>query len=111
MKDYNQHKFSIGSFLVGVASAAIAGGYFLFLSKRAKHNRLKVDLWLEDAKEEIFSKLEKIKDVTQEKFDDVVHGVMKKYAQFKDLKEDKIDKIKQGLKEQWEEVREEMDED
>ncbi len=112
MKDFHNHKGnSFGAFLAGVLTAVAAGGYLFFGSKKARRNRQKVDWWIEDAKEEIFAKMEKAKDFSREKFDEIIDGVMRKYSKFKDLKDDAVDDFKTEMRRRWEEIREEEDDE
>jgi gas vesicle protein len=108
--NHNHKNSGFGMFLAGVVSAVLMGGYLFFGSKKAKSNRKKVEWWLEQAKEEVTEKLEKVKDLTKEKYDEIADSVFKKYSQFKNMKKEKIDKIKDEIRKSWEEIDEEDDE-
>lgn len=109
MKDYYHRKNNVGTFLLGALTTIAVGGYLFFGSKKSRRNREKVDWWIEDVKDEVFTKVDKLKDVSREKFDDIVDNAMRKYSRFKNIKEDTIDKIKEDLRQRWEEIREEED--
>ena len=55
--------------------------------------------------------MEKAKDFSREKFDEIIDGVMRKYSKFKDLKDDAVDDFKTEMRRRWEEIREEEDDE
>ena len=111
MKDDYRKKECSSNFLMGVITAMAVGGYFLFISKKAKRNRKKIDWWIEDISDEIFNKIKTVKNLTEEKFDEVADSVMEKYSLLKDIKDEKIKKIKKEARKKWEEAQEESEDE
>ena len=88
---------------VGKTAAALvaaAGAYFLFGPNGAK-NRKKVRGWTLRAKGEVLEKLEKMKEVTQESYENTVDKVIDKYAKGKDVTETEVEKLRRELKRHW----------
>lgn len=112
MNEYHQQEGGkFGSFLLGALVATGVGMYYFFGSKRGRRNRQKVDWWIEDMKDEITEKAKKIKDITQDKFDDIVKTVSEKYSKYKDIAEDELENIKKEMKKEWKKAQEEEEED
>lgn len=99
-----------GAFLAGIATAAIAGGYYLFGAKDAKQNRLKVEAWSVKAKGEVLGKLEKAKNVSKEEYEKIVDSVSDKYAKTKEVGEKKAENLKKELKKHWKDIKKEVEE-
>lgn len=97
-----------GAFLAGAVVAGIAGGYFLFGSKNAKNNRKKIEAWTLKAKAEVLDKIEKSKDITKDKFDGIVDGVMNNYKKLKHLTEDQVEGVRKELKTYWKHIESEV---
>jgi gas vesicle protein len=102
---------SLGMFLAGAITAAAVGGYMLFGSKKSKRNREMVEDWIEGAKDELWSEIENIKDITRDKFDEVMERIIDKYSKmkedWKDSKNKNVKKLRQELESVWDEVEEE----
>ena len=108
--DHNK-KGKMGAFLSGVFVASAIGGYFLFVSKNAKRNRIKVADGFEDAKDEVMAKLKKIKRLSRDKYYDIVDSVSEKYSKMKDFGEEKADELRDELKSRWDEIAKEADDE
>lgn len=98
-----------GAFLAGVALATIAGGYFLFGSKNAKRNREKVEAWTLQAKSEVLDSLRKMKDISKDKYYEVVDMVSEKYANLKEVGKEKAEKFKNELRDHWQNIEEDAE--
>lgn len=96
----------VGAFAAGAALATAAVGYFLYGPKGAE-NRKKVEGWTLRAKGEVLSKLETAKDVTEEKYHQIVDSVTARYAKMKDVGEDKAGKLNKELKRYWSKMKRE----
>lgn len=105
--EHSDKKGKAGAFLSGAVVATLIGGYLLFGSKNAKRNREKVENWMEDAKDEVASKLKKVKRLTREKYDEIVDTVSDQYAKLKEVGKEKADSLREELKRRWDEVEEE----
>ncbi len=96
---------------IGIAVAAlagIAGAYFLYGSKDAKHNRKQVKGWVVKAKGEVIERLEKLKDVTEEDYHMVVDTVVSKYQALKKGEPDQIVQLVKELKGYWNNIRKDV---
>lgn len=92
-------------FVLGVAAATAAfAGYYLF-GPKGKENRTKVRGWTLKAKGEVLEKLEKLEEVSEDKYNDIVESVMAKYKKLKSTTEDETDKLEQELKRRFAHVK------
>ena len=95
--------------LAGLAIAGLAGAYFLYGSKDAKKNRNKVKSWMLKAKAEVMDKLEKAKDVSEDKFHTIVDDAAKKYgSKMKDLSPEDVQAFAKSLKKHWKDIKKEV---
>lgn len=94
----------IGMFIAGAAAATAAGAYFLYGPNGAK-NRQKIESWSLKAKADILARLEKLKDVSEEKYNDIVDTVTDKYGKMKDVGEEKAAKLNTELKRHWKRIQ------
>lgn len=93
--------------LVGVAAAAIAGGYFFYGKDGAKH-RKKIKAWSIKAKGEILEKLEKAKEISEEVFHQTIDTVSAKYAKAKGVTPEDIELFTKELKKHWKDIKREI---
>ena len=87
---------------VGLAAlaAAAAGAYFLY-GKNGAQNRKKVKGWMLKAKGEVLEQMEKMKDVSQDKYNTVVDRVGDKYKNVKNVDPDEVAQMVKELKGHW----------
>jgi gas vesicle protein len=101
-------KTSSNSFAMGIATATAAfAGYYLF-GPKGKENRAKVKGWTLKAKGEILEKIEKLEEVSEEKYEEIVDKVMGKYEKLKSTTEDETEKLKKELKSRYAHVKRDM---
>ncbi len=95
-------KTSSSNGLVLGAAAALAAftGYYLLGSKNKK-NRDLVKGWTLKAKGEILEKLEKLEDLSEDKYHAVVDSVMAKYKKVKTTTDQETDELEKELKERF----------
>ena len=92
-------------FAIGIAAAASAfAGYYLF-GPRGKENRAKIKGWTLKAKGEILEKMEKLEEVTENKYEEIVDVVMSKYEKLKSTTEEETQKLKKELKSRYKHVK------
>jgi gas vesicle protein len=91
--------------LVVGAAAAIAAfaGYYLF-GPKGKDNRTKVRGWTLKAKGEVLEKLEKLEDISEDKYHSIVDSVMDKYKKVKTTTDDETDALEKELKQRFKHV-------
>lgn len=94
----------IGAFVAGAAVATAAGAYFLYGPKGAE-NRKKIESWSLKAKADVLARLEKLKEVSEEKYHEIVDTVTTKYAKMKDVGEEKAEKLNKELKGHWRRIK------
>ncbi len=91
-----------GLVAAGVAAvAAAAGAYFLYGTKEGAKTKKKIHSWAVKAKGEVLEKIEKMKDVTEESYNDAVASVMDKYKKVMKEHGDDVDAVKKELHSYW----------
>lgn len=98
-------KAAVALGIAGITAAAIAGGYFLYGKDGAK-NRKKVKSWALRTKAEVMDKLEKTKDLTQEKFQQIVDDASTKYG--KGVSPEDLAAYAKSLKKHWKDIKNEV---
>ena len=89
------------NFVLGVATAATAfAGYYLF-GPKGKENRAKVKGWTLKAKGEVLEKIEKLENISEEKYHEIVDSVMNKYKKLKTTTEKETDILENELKKRF----------
>ncbi|MDQ5958042.1 MAG: hypothetical protein QG665_388 [Patescibacteria group bacterium] len=89
---------------VGVGlMAAAAGGYFLY-GPQGKSNRKKVKAWGVKARGEVLHELEKMKDISAEKYTEAIEKVMAKYGKVKGVSTEEIVELSGELKRYWKKI-------
>ncbi len=92
------------SLAVGVGLvAAAAGGYFLY-GPNGKSNRKKIRSWAIKARGEVLHELEKMKDVTADKYTETVEKVMAKYGKIKGVSAEEVMELGTELKKYWKKI-------
>jgi len=100
------HKSKGGSGTLLLAGAvAAAGAYFLYGSKHAKKNRAVVKGWAVKAKGEVLQKMETLKEMDEEAYNNVVDAVVSRYKAV-DPKEMKA--LISELKGHWKSIQKEI---
>lgn len=93
---------------IGVGLAALAGAYFLY-GKDGSKNRKKIKGWMLKAKGDVLDRLEKMKDVSEEKYQQVVEDVMKRYEKMKDIDAEEVQALAKNLQGHWKNIKRELD--
>lgn len=93
-----------GVFLSGALAATVLSGYFLFGSRNAKRNRIKVEDFIEDAKAEVVTKMKKIKRLSRDKYYEIVDSVSNEYSKIKTIGIEKASELRDELRSKWEEI-------
>lgn len=106
MKEHKKSGVGLGVAAGIVASvAAAAGAYFLYGTKEGAKAKKKIKAWSVKAKGEVLEKIEKMKDVTEDSYNQAVASVMDKYK--KTMKEhgDDVDAVKKELHGYWKQLK------
>ena len=93
----------------GALLAAAAGYYFLYGSKQAKQNRIKVKSWALKAKADVMEQLEKVKTVGEKEFNEAVKTVSKKYARVKNVDPKELEALARELKSHWKSIKKDIE--
>lgn len=101
----NRSRGSLLAFVVGVTTAVIVGGYFLFGPKGHK-NRMHIDRWLKRARFAILNRMETIENITEQQYYTIVDEVVEGYGKLRAMSQEKIEKGKESFRQRWQEMRE-----
>ena len=93
---------------VGLVAAAAAGAYFLYGAKDSKKNRQAVKSWAFKVKAEVLEKLEGLKAVDEEKYNEVVDAVAEKYQALKKINQKDLKVITKEMKGHWQSIKKEL---
>jgi gas vesicle protein len=93
----------VGFGLAAVAAAA-AGAYYFYGANGAK-NRKQLKSWMVKAQGEVMEKIESLKDVSEEKYEDVVSQVLAKYKKVKNATPAEVEKYARELKSHWKSIK------
>ena len=103
-----KQKSSHTSLKVGVGLATVAalaaGAYFLYGKNGAK-NRKKIKGWMLKAKGEMLEGIEKLKEVSEPKYHEIVENVSAKYAKLKNVDAEDLAALKKEIKGQWKNIK------
>ena len=88
--------------------AAAAGAYFLYGTKEGKKQTKKIKGWALRAKGEVLEKLENIKEVNQEKYDQIVDAVSSRYQKLKNVDQSELAGMVKELKSHWKKIQNEL---
>ncbi len=89
-----------GFVFAAAAVAAVAGAYFVFGKPNSKTKR-EVKSWALKAKADVLAKLEGMKEVSKEKYEEVVDAVETKYAQLKNVDTNELHAMVSDMKRHW----------
>ena len=92
---------------LGIAVLAAAGTYYLYGKNGAK-NRRKVKGWMLKVKGEVLDKLEGLKDINREKYDEIVDKATKKAKRIKKVTAPELKRLNQDLKRAWTKIAKEL---
>lgn len=98
------HGVAVGVGL-GMLTALSAGAYYLYGTKEGAKKRAQIRGWALKAKGEVLEKLEGLKEVNEETYNDVIARVMKKYQGLKSLDQDEVAKLVGEMKKYWKNIK------
>jgi hypothetical protein len=92
---------------IGLAALAAAGTYFLY-GKRGAKNREVIAGWALQLKGEVLEKMEKLKDINQEAYDELVEETAARYGRTKRVSASELKRIVGELKNAWSHIGKEL---
>ena len=102
-KTSTQIKTGLGVGIAALAAAA-AGAYYFYGAKHSAQHRKQMKGWMIKAKGEVVEKLENLKDMSQENYDNVVNQVMDKYAKAKNINPQDLKDLAKDLRKHWKNI-------
>jgi hypothetical protein len=94
-----------GRLVLGFAALAAAGAYFLFGTKAGAKKRRQLKGWTLKMKGEVLERVENMREVTEDKYNQVIDEVKAHYAGLKNINRDELDEVVDDLKLHWESVK------
>ena len=85
---------------IGLAALAAAGTYFLY-GKRGAKNRETIAGWALQLKGQVLEKLEKLKDVDQKAYNELVEEAVERFGRVKSVSAAELKLITADLKSAW----------
>ncbi len=111
-KASNSHKketiIGVGAGIAALAAAA-AGAYYLYGSKKGKTNRTAVKSWMLKAKAEVMDGIEKMKDVNEGAYQEVITKVAKKYKDIKNMDQAELAALVTSLQGHWKDIKRDIE--
>ena len=101
-------KLAIGTGITGLLVAATLGANFLFNTKKGKQSLKHIKSWAFKMKGEILEKLEKAKEMSEEKYQTLVDELGEKYKKAKGMTLEEVTEATQELKSQWKKIHAEI---
>ncbi len=92
----------------GLAAAAAVGGYFLYNSKDAQKKVKKVKGWALKAKGEVLEKIEKLKEVNETAYNQVIDAVLSRYQKVSNIDASELIQISKELKSHWKSIQKDL---
>jgi hypothetical protein len=85
---------------IGLAALAAAGTYFLY-GKKGSKSRETIEGWALQLKGEVLSGMEKLKDINQQAYNDLVEDTAKRYGKTKNVGAVELKRMTLELKNAW----------
>ena len=84
---------------VGIAALSAVG--YLLMGPQGKKNRKDLKAWMVKMQAEVAEKMEDMKEVSADKYNDIVEQVSKKYSKIKNIDAGMVEKEVARLKKEW----------
>jgi gas vesicle protein len=85
---------------IGLAALAAAGAYFLY-GKRGAKNRERIAGWALQMKGEVLEKMEKLKHINQQAYNELVDETAARYGRVKRVSASELEHMTDELKSAW----------
>ena len=90
---------------IAILAATAAAGYFLYGTKQGAKNMKKIKGWMLKAKGEVLEKIEKLKDISEEEYNNVIDIVSAKYSKIKSIDEKDVQNMMNDLRKHWKNIQ------
>ena len=98
-------KSSLGTAVgIGVGIAAATAAAYLLFGPEGKKNRKAISSLSVKIKGDIIEKFEKVKEITEPIYYEIVDEVSKKYSKLKNVDKDELEAVVNDLKSNWKEI-------
>jgi len=105
----NNSNHTAGKVVAGLTVlAAAAGAYFLYGTDAGKRQKTKIKGWALKAKGEIVEKLENLKEINQDKYEQIVDAVSARYQKLKNVDQGELLAMAKELKSHWKNIQKEL---
>jgi predicted RND superfamily exporter protein len=94
---------------IGALAAAAAGAYYLYGTKEGAKQRRKIKIWGLKAKAEVMEQLEKMEDVSEAQYRQVIETVAKRYKALKNIDPEEVEEMVKDLKKHWKNIKKHID--
>ncbi len=94
---------------IGMIVAGIAGAYYLYGSKEGPKNRAKVRGWMLRAKGEVLEKIETLRDIDEQRYNEIIDKVLKKYSSLKNIDRADVEDLVKDLRKHWGNIKKYID--
>ncbi len=91
----------VRSALVGIGVASIAATAYFFLGPNSKKHQKNTKAWAIKMKADVIEKLERVKEVSESGYADIIDEVSQKYIKAKKSTEEEITDLAKDLKKHW----------
>ena len=94
---------------LGVIAALAAGAYFLYGTKEGAKKRKEVKSWALRMKADVMDKIEKVKDIDEEKYKKTIDVVAEKYKKkLKTVEKKEVERLRNDLKKHWRAIKKDL---
>ena len=90
------------------ALAAAAGAYYFYGSKHSAQHRRQMKSWIVKAKGEVMERMENMRELSQEAYENAVNQVIKKYEKLKDVSPKELIALRKELQGHWKRISVEL---
>lgn len=94
---------------LGMLAAGVAGAYYLYGTPEGAKKKQKIKGWILKAKGEVLEKIEAMKDLNEDTYNNLIGGVMKKYAGMKNIDKGEVEELVSDLKKHWKNIKKHID--
>jgi len=104
-----KNKKAVGAGIAAAAVAAIAGAYFLYQKATPKQKK-KIRGWALKAKGEVLERIEKLENISEKTYNNIVETVTKNYRGVKNINPKELASLKSDLKRHWKRIQKQVEE-